>query len=538
MGNCFGLISSYYLITDLLEINRCIGLFSSQELNIDNCNYLKELIIKNGCVTIKFAQWYISNLRRRNNKNIKNFCKYFEDIFDQCPYHKLEHTENMFQENFNYSLYDFIQKDTLKPIASGSIGQVYKARLINSDSWVAIKIKHPELNQDIDKYYNLLKIINFLSRFEYFSKKYYLPFNIDEFIEDIASQVDFNIETKNANIFRNIFKDNHMVCIPKIYNNTKDIIISEFIETTDYNDLSKYNKFKCAINLSCFFQECSIIHNFMHGDLHCKNWQTQKIDENNYKLVIFDCALSFSAENVVATQNLWDVFETQDLSDCDEKFNLLINTINQYLLKNDVLSDKSKETLKKLYIDYINSNLDFSYLANNIIEEIYQNNLVCKKSFCNVFFMIGLLLEFFSEANMVCSKSENVSKRSLVIKKNLFESINFCQVTNSYPLLLKNLNKRLDEIKDKDNTLENLFSDLQRNELKFGSIDDSDSDSDDNDDSDANDASNEIGSSDTNDSSKECDSNDDKDINNLNVNSYCSNADDSKTINKIRHNSI
>ena len=46
MGNCFGLFSSYYLITDLLEINRCIGIYSTQGYNKENYYHLKNLIIK------------------------------------------------------------------------------------------------------------------------------------------------------------------------------------------------------------------------------------------------------------------------------------------------------------------------------------------------------------------------------------------------------------------------------------------------------------------------------------------------------------
>ena len=178
MGNCFGLISFYYLITDLLEINRCIGIYSTQKYNKDNYDYLKNLIIKNGCITIKFVQWYISNLRRKNDKNVKDFCKYFEDIFDQCPYHELKDTEIIFKNNFGFSIYDLVQKDTLKAIASGSIGQVYKAKLIESNSWVAIKIKHPNIDKDVQRYSNLFKTINWLRGYEYFNKRYYLQYDL------------------------------------------------------------------------------------------------------------------------------------------------------------------------------------------------------------------------------------------------------------------------------------------------------------------------------------------------------------------------
>lgn len=503
MGNCFGIFSSYYLITDLLEINRCIGIYSTQGYNKENYDYLKNLIIKNGCVTIKFVQWYISNLRRKNNKNVKDFCKYFEDIFDQCPYHELKDTEIMFKNNFGFPIYDLVQKDTLEAIASGSIGQVYKAKLKDAESWIAIKIKHPNIDKDVLRYSNLFKTINWLREYEYFNKRYYLQYDLDEFLEDISSQLDFNIETKNARKFKELYKDNPMVYVPKIFNNSKDIIISEFVEAIDFYDLSDFNKYKCAMNLNCFMQETTIIHNFIHADLHCKNWQVKKIDDNNYQLIIYDCALVSSAENIEASQLIWKVFEASDINDFEENIKILLNVLKKYLIKGGDITMEFEEEISNLYKKYLNSNLDFSFLGNEIMEITLRRKFVANKSLANVFLMISMILEFLCEANITNCDSSNLANRSLVIKRNLLETLNFCQVTKSYSLLQKNLNERLNELKDKNNTMENLFADLQRNELKFGLIDDSDSDSD-------------------------------SDSNNNNDND----DDDDKTIYKIRSNSI
>ena len=102
-------------------------------INDDELDELKQLILDNGSISIKFMQWYISKLINEceDNENYKIVITKFEDIFDNCPYHTDEETEEIFQSNFGDSIYNYIKEDSLKRIASGSIGQVYRATLID-----------------------------------------------------------------------------------------------------------------------------------------------------------------------------------------------------------------------------------------------------------------------------------------------------------------------------------------------------------------------------------------------------------------------
>ena len=108
---------------------------------------MKELILENGSISIKFMQWYISKLinESEENENYKKVIKKFEDIFDNCPFHTDEETEEIFKDNFGH-LYTIYIKETLERIASGSIGQVYKAKLLDGRE-VAIKVRHPNVSE-------------------------------------------------------------------------------------------------------------------------------------------------------------------------------------------------------------------------------------------------------------------------------------------------------------------------------------------------------------------------------------------------------
>ena len=465
MGSGYSsLCTSYYLLKDILEINRCLGVYSTQEYNENNYNYLKQLVFKNGCITIKFAQWYISNLRTKNNKNTKVFCKYFEDIFEQCPYHNESETKIAFQNNFDKNIYDFIKKNSLIPIASGSIGQVYKAELIDTGEIVAIKVKHPNVNQDMDKYKYLLSIINWLKRFQYFKDKYYLQFDLNEFMEDVYTQGNFNIEAKNTKKFIKLYENNKMVYFPKIINHTKDIIISEYVEATIFEDLSNYYKFKTAINLYCFLTDSAVMKNFIHADLHCRNWKARKIDDKNYQLVVYDCALVSVVKKKESLKMLWQIFEYDDQED------KLIYVLKNYLIKEGTIDDTLENLIRTMYRKFNQTKLDFSYFSNNLLETLKENQFVMDKSMASIFLVYSLAMEFLTEINITNSDAENIKDRYLVIRNNMFDLLTFCQSTNSYIELQSYLKEKIKDTSKQEKSLDNLFSDLQRNELTFPDI--------------------------------------------------------------------
>ena len=60
----------------------------------------------------KIYRWYISKLinETEKNENYKVVVKKFEDIFDNCPYHSDEETEEIFKNNFGTSLHDYIKE--------------------------------------------------------------------------------------------------------------------------------------------------------------------------------------------------------------------------------------------------------------------------------------------------------------------------------------------------------------------------------------------------------------------------------------------
>lgn len=92
------------------------------------------------------------------------------------------------------------------------------------------------------------------------------------------------------------------------------------------------------------------------------------------------------------------------------------------------------------------------------------------KSMTNIFLIYSLAMAFLTKVNITNSESKNIKNRYLIIKNNIFELLTFCQSTNSYIELQQYLKEKINKISVEETSLDNLFSDLQRNELTFPEI--------------------------------------------------------------------
>ena len=68
--------------------------------------------------------------------------------------HTIEETNELFKQSFNKELSEVFDKFEEIPIASGSIGQVYKASIKGED--FVVKVRHPGVKEMIDKDLSIL----------------------------------------------------------------------------------------------------------------------------------------------------------------------------------------------------------------------------------------------------------------------------------------------------------------------------------------------------------------------------------------------
>ena len=126
-----------------------------------------------------------------------------------------------------------------QPIASASLGQVYRARLVTGED-VAVKVQRPRLDENIRFDLELLRRMGrFLDRYpKLFPGAEWLG-AVEEFDRVIHEELDYRREAANAEQFRRNFASWPAIHVPRVLNDlsTGHVLVMEFISGTKVTDL-------------------------------------------------------------------------------------------------------------------------------------------------------------------------------------------------------------------------------------------------------------------------------------------------------------
>lgn len=120
----------------------------------------------------------------------------------------------------------------VEPIAAASMSQVYKAVLAESGDFVAVKVRRPEIEEDLVSDLQLLAAAaTFLHEQFEDLRAYNFPELIDVVRTNAMREIDFTNERNNMRIARSFAADNTEVYIPKTYDQMcrPHILVMEFI---------------------------------------------------------------------------------------------------------------------------------------------------------------------------------------------------------------------------------------------------------------------------------------------------------------------
>jgi ubiquinone biosynthesis protein len=165
-----------------------------------------------------------------------------------------------------------------KPLASASIGQVYRARLKTDDGEVAVvvKVQRPNIGPTIDRDIDLLYYFARVLERSIPETRIYTPVRlVEEFDRAIRAELDFSLEADNAERFANNFAELPTVRFPRVYrelSSRKAITMGYFdgqnLFDAVHNGASAERIAKNAIQIvvKMIFE-----HGFFHADPHPGN---------------------------------------------------------------------------------------------------------------------------------------------------------------------------------------------------------------------------------------------------------------------------
>jgi predicted unusual protein kinase regulating ubiquinone biosynthesis (AarF/ABC1/UbiB family) len=448
------------ILYNIRHIYHLIGKLYDNPTN-DKSNILVELkhcILCSGCIGIKFTQWYITKIKSYEDELSNTISKYFEDIFDNCPQHSISHTRDLFHNTFKVEIDDVITD--LELIGSGSIGQVYKGRLIENNKIVAIKVKHPTVDTEIANIEPIIYLLSYIQSFNTLRNKYKLYFDFQEFLDDLKMQTNFRNEVFNAMRFRQLYADNSQVIIPKVYYYSSDIAIFEYVGGKPYSQISMYGKGKIALNLLAFFEESLLVHNFIHCDLHEKNWTVLE-EDNTYKLVVYDFGLCYSSDNKEISKQIWNSFETNNTDE-------LVYIIRNHLVIGEFTDDMEKD-FQEAFQYSISNHLTTTNIMSKIINILSKKeNIFFNKIVINLIIYFNMIEKILNENNIVGNHSMSSVSSENVVYNVKMDLLSYCNAYNIYQGLAKLLNKKLSKLPDNYQ----LFLDTSTSNMTFTPIDD------------------------------------------------------------------
>ena len=412
--------------------------------NPECCSEIKTLILADGCIAIKFTQWIISRMRSEPGEHIKFIVEYFDDIFDKCPYHDIEYTREIFRKSYFFELDDIIVPGSLMEIASGSVGQIYKATLVypyivcdacdiiilypdiassvNNKNYtvgakgildpntttkvlsrldgtykyncggcgnksngraiyqIAIKVKHPDINQQVDNKIKLFKLLSSLQKFKWIKDLLGIHMDMNDFIQGLKKQIDFKNEYHNNRQFRVNFRNNNMVQFPLALEAHDDYLISEYVETTAFEADSEYSQLKVCLNYACMISQMVLIDNFIHADLHHKNWQISKAVPG--QLVVFDVGICFSADDIRTSKTIWESFETGNITDIMDIMDKMIS---------GPYTENVRSHINLIFENYKTSVFNVSYIMSKVNEILIVHNCCLTNLSLNIILLLCLI---------------------------------------------------------------------------------------------------------------------------------------------------
>lgn len=196
--------------------------------------------------------------------------------------------------------------------AAASLGQVHKARLKSGEP-VACKLQYPNMESTIEADLKQLNLI--LTTYESFNTALKTSDIRDEIKDRLHEELDYLNETKNLDLFQDIFKDYPDIHVPKVYKHltTKRLLTMEWLDgVTALDFVEAPQEFRNDIGRRLYraWYHPFYSHGVIHADPHPGNY---KITANGHlNLLDLGCIRVFPEKFIFGVVELYRALQTND----------------------------------------------------------------------------------------------------------------------------------------------------------------------------------------------------------------------------------
>jgi predicted unusual protein kinase regulating ubiquinone biosynthesis (AarF/ABC1/UbiB family) len=331
--------------------------------------WLKENLISLGPTFIKIGQALGTRADLLPLAYIKELIK----LQDQVPPFPTAEAFARIESELGKTISEAYAEFDAEPIASASLGQVYRARLHTGEE-VAVKVQRPALREAVGFDIAVLtRIVRFVARFPSVSENADWEGMLREFRRTIAEEMDYAREGRNADRFRRSFRDWRAIRVPRIHwtHTTERVITMEFIRGTKVTDVEalrarrispvKVNRLLVRAYLKQLLED-----GFFHADPHPGNLLVMDTGH----LAFFDFGMTGRITPELQSRMI-DAFFHVVSKDTE---GLAQDLINLNFLKPGVDSERIRPVVEGLFRHYLNLKLgeiNFKELTYDLAEVMY-----------------------------------------------------------------------------------------------------------------------------------------------------------------------
>jgi len=206
------------------------------------------------------------------------FLQQLSKLQDDVPPFAFELVKETVEKELGMPLGEVFQEFKETPLASASIGQVHKARLINGDE-VIVKIQRPDIKKVIEVDLEIILHLATLMEKHLKAMEIHRPTRVvEEFARTLEMELDYTLEASHAERFATQFLGERTIYVPKIYRDatTRHILTMEYIDGIKVSELEKLEKAgldprKIAHRGFDLILKQIFTHGFFHADPHPGN---------------------------------------------------------------------------------------------------------------------------------------------------------------------------------------------------------------------------------------------------------------------------
>ena len=289
-----------------------------------------------GSAYVKFGQM----LSNRNDILPEEMISELQKLQDKVEIQEVDIRKKLAEE-LNIIPEEYFQSIDEEPMASASIGQVFRAVLKNGEK-VVLKVRRDNIDNVVETDLIIMKdMAKFLEKYDVNAKNINLLYIVETFENMLKKELSLTNERKNMERFENNFKGNEHLHVPVVYKELSNnrILCMEFIEGIKITDKEKIEKTGfnpkeiASLGLELYIKQV-MKYGFFHADPHPGNIFLGK----DGKLIFID----FGAMGTLYPYEI-ELLEELTLNFLQKDVKKMIATIKELALDYNISDEKRLE---------------------------------------------------------------------------------------------------------------------------------------------------------------------------------------------------